>query len=464
MERIRLSEHFDYKKLCKFVAPSVAMMVFISIYGVVDGFFVSNFAGELSFAALNLIYPLIMILGSVGFMLGTGGNAVVSKTLGEGDKERANRIFSMLIYATVIIGVALAVVGFFLVRPIAEVLASAEQNLSAEERARLIDYCVVYAQIILTALPAFMLQNAFQGFFVTAEKARLGLYVTVTAGVANVILDALFVVGFQGGLVGAAVATALSQCVGGVLPLLYFFRKNDSLLRLGKARFEGRVFVGVCVNGMSELMTNVSLSVVTILFNAQLMRYIGISGVSAYGIMMYVGFIFIAVFIGYSVGSAPLIGYHYGANNERELKNIFHKSLVILSAIGVCMTLVCVAFASPLSGIFISGDAELLALTARGLRLYSLGFFLSGLNIFASSFFTALSNGGLSLRISFFRTFLCQVAAVLILPEFWGVDGIWLASVAAELITLFMSALLIFTQRKTLWIFVKGRGQVCVEL
>lgn len=356
MERIHLSEHFTYKKLFKFVLPSVVMMVFISVYGIVDGFFVSNFAGEIPFAALNLIYPLIMILGSVGFMLGTGGNAVVSKALGEGDNERANRIFSMLIYATVGIGIVLSIVGMFVVRPVATLFASMEEELSAVEKAQLVDYCVVYARIILAALPAFMLQNAFQGFFVTAEKARLGLYVTVTAGAANIVLDALFVVGFQAGLVGAAIATAISQCIGGLLPLAYFFRKNDSLLRLGKTRFEGKVFIGVCVNGLSELMTNVSLSVVTILYNAQLMRYIGISGVSAYGIMMYIGFIFIAVFLGYSVGSAPIIGYHYGAENRDELKNIFKKSLVTLVSLGVGMTAIALAFATPLSGIFVSSD------------------------------------------------------------------------------------------------------------
>ena len=448
MERIHLSEHFTYKKLFKFVLPSVIMMVFISVYGIVDGFFVSNFAGDIPFAALNLIYPLIMILGSVGFMLGTGGNAVVSKTLGEGDKERANRIFSMLIYATVVIGAVLAVIGMIVVRPVATLFASMEENMTAEEKALLIDYCVVYARIILAALPAFMLQNAFQGFFVTAEKARLGLYVTVTAGVTNIILDALFVAGFQAGLVGAAIATAISQCIGGVLPLLYFFHKNDSLLRLGKTRFEGKVFLGVCVNGLSELMTNISLSVVTILYNAQLMRYIGIRGVSAYGIMMNVGFIFIAVFIGYSVGSAPIIGYHYGAENKVELKNILKKSLIVLVSLGVCMTGIALAFATPLSRIFVSSDEELLAITTRGLRLYSLGFLLSGLNIFCSSFFTALSNGALSLLISFFRTFLCQVAAVLLLPILLAVDGIWLAGVAAELVTLFLTAILIFSQRK----------------
>ena len=423
-------------------------MVFISIYGIVDGFFVSNFAGEIPFAALNLIYPLIMILGSVGFMLGTGGNAAVSKALGEGDTQRANRIFSMLVYATLIIGAVLAAVGFLIARPVAELFAATEKDMSAAEKAELIDCCVIYARIILSALPAFMLQNAFQGFFVTAEKPRRGLYVTVAAGVCNIVLDALLIAGFRGGLVGAAIATALSQCVGGILPLFYFFRKNDSLLRLGKTHFEGKVFFGVCVNGMSELMTNIALSVVTILYNAQLMRYIGISGVSAYGIMMYIGFIFIAVFIGYAIGVAPIVGYHYGANNREELKNVFCKSILLLTALGACMTATACLFASPLSRIFVGENRELHLLATRGLRLYAISFLLTGLNIFCSSFYTALSNGVLSLLISFFRTFLCQVVAVLILPLLLALDGIWLASAAAEGITFILTVILLFLTRK----------------
>ncbi|MBE7077330.1 MAG: MATE family efflux transporter [Clostridiales bacterium] len=448
MERIHLSEHFNYKKLFQFVLPSIIMMVFISVYGIVDGFFVSNFAGELPFAALNLIYPLIMILGAVGFMLGTGGNAVVSKALGEGDSARANRYFSMLIYATVVIGVVLSICGMLVVRPVAKLFASAEQNMSDAERAELIDWCVIYARIILAALPMFMIQNAFQGFFVTAEKSRLGLYVTVMAGVCNIILDAMFVVGFQGGLVGAAIATALSQVLGGVLPSFYFFRKNDSLLRLGKTRFEPKVFGKVCVNGLSELLSNISLSVVTILYNAQLMRYVGIKGVSAYGIMMYIGFIFIAVFIGYSIGVSPIVGYDYGAQNKKELKNIFTKSVVFSLIAGIVMTALACLFATPLSRIFVRDDRELLALTTRGLRIYSLCFLLTGLNIFASSFFTALSNGTLSLLISFFRTFLCQVAAVLLLPLLLEVDGIWLAAFMAELITMFLTVSIVLLNKK----------------
>ena len=448
MERIRLSEHFTYKKLIQFVLPSVAMLLFISIYGIVDGFFVSNFAGPISFAALNLIFPLIMILGSVGFMLGTGGNAVVSKLLGEGDNTRANRIFSMLVYTAIAIGAILSVTGILIARSVAELFASMEENMSIEERAVLIEYCVVYARIILIALPAFMLQNAFQGFFVTAEKPRLGLYVTLAAGISNMFLDALFVVGFHGGLVGAAIATALSQCIGGVLPLFYFFRKNDSLLRLGKTRFEGRVFAGICFNGLSELMTNIALSVVAIVYNAQLMRYVALNGVSAYGIINYVGFIFIAMFIGYAVGVAPIVGYHYGAGNKDELKNILNKSSIVMGVLGILMTVIAVVFAEPFAKIFTNSDKELLALTVQGMRLYALCFLMCGFNIFASSFFTALSNGAISLLLSFFRTFIFPIVAVFILPIYWEVNGIWLSVAFAEMIGFLMSLACLLWRRK----------------
>ena len=449
-ERIRLSEHFTYKKLFKFVLPSIYMMVFISVYGIVDGFFVANFSGDngLPFQALNLIFPFIMIVGSVGFMLGTGGNAEVSKLLGEGDNERANQVFSMLVYATVVIGVILGVLGIFLARPIAEWFAMQEQDLSPAEKERLIEYCTIYARIILSAMPAFMLQNAFQGFFVTAEKAKLGLYVTILAGIGNVLFDALFFVGCKWGLVGAAIATALNQVIGGVLPLLYFAKKNNSLLRLGKCKFDFRVLTRVSVNGMSELIGNVTMSIVSILYNTQLMKYInGLDGVHAYGVLQYIGFIFVAIYIGYAVGCAPIIGFHYGAQNREELKNVYTKSLKIMTVLGILMTVIAIVFARLLSAIFVQ-EAELLDLTTRGLRIYSICFLFTGLNIFGSSFFTALSNGLLSLLISLFRTFVCQAVAVMLLPLIWGVDGIWAAVILAELFTLILTIILWIAKRK----------------
>ena len=448
MSRIKLSEHFNYGKLFRFVLPSIIMMVCISVYGIVDGFFVSNFVGELQFAALNLIYPFVMILGSVGFMLGTGGNALVSKIFGEGDPQRANRSFSMLVYTTAVIGAILSLLGIVFAKEAAKLFALSETSLPLEEKAKLIDYAAQYARVLLAALPAFMLQNAFQGFFVTAEKPRLGLYVTMAAGCTNILLDALFVAVFEWGLLGAATATALSQVLGGVLPLFYFARKNDSLLRLGKANFELKTLLKVCGNGISELMTNISLSVVSILYNAQLMKLVGIAGVSAYGIMLYIGFIFIGVFIGYSVGCAPIIGFHYGAGNSDELKNIFKKSLIITSVFGVIMTLLACVFARVLASVFVSYDEALLVMTTRGLRIYALSFIPCGINIFASAFFTALSNGGISLLVSFARTFVFQIIAVLILPIFFELNGVWFSLVTSEGITLILTAFLFILERK----------------
>lgn len=424
---IQLSDHFDYKRLLRFTFPSIVMMIFTSIYGVVDGIFVSNFVGKTPFAALNLIMPFLMIFGAVGFMIGTGGSALVSMTLGEGNRERANRLFSMLIYITVGFGLVMTAIGVAFMRPMA-ILLGAEGEM--------IDYCVVYGRILMLSLTAFMLQNTFQSFLITAEKPQLGLYVTVAAGVTNIVLDALFIAVFKWGLAGAAAATAISQTVGGAIPLIYFIRPNDSLLKLTKANFDGRALLRTCTNGSSEFMTNISMSVVNMLYNFQLMRFAGEDGVAAYGVIMYVNFIFVSIFVGYSIGTAPVIGYHYGAQNRSELNSLFTKSLKLIGGAGVILTALAIAMAKPLSSIFVSYDAELLAMTERAFMIYSLSFLVMGVNIFGSSFFTALNNGLVSAVISFLRTLLFQVAAVLILPELFGLDGVWFAVVTAELMAL----------------------------
>ena len=448
MERIKLSEHFNYKRLLRFVAPSVMMMLFISIYSIVDGFFVANFVGDLPFAALNLIFPFIMILGAVGFMLGTGGNALVSKTLGQGDNKRANEMFSLIIYTTAVLGTVLTILGYIFARPVATALAKRETTLTDTERAQLIEYCVMYARTILTVLPFFMMQNTFQGFFVTAEKPRLGLYVTLLAGVGNILLDALFVAVFEWGLFGAALATACNQFLGGVFPLFYFFRKNDSLLQLGKTHFDGKVLFKTCTNGLSELITNVSLSVVGIIYNAQLMSIVGIDGVSAYGVIQYLGFIFIGVFLGYSVGMAPIVGFHYGAENSKELNNILKKSLIITGIASIIMAVIGIVFAKPLAAIFVAHTPALLEMTAWGMRINSISYLFCGFNIFVSAFFTALGSGSISLFLSFLRTFVLQAVCVLTLPLAWGLDGVWLSLVFAELIALALSVVILLAFRK----------------
>lgn len=437
--QIQLSEHFNYRKLLHFVWPSVVMMIFTSIYGVVDGIFVSNYAGSNSFAAINLIMPFIMAVGTVGFMIGTGGSAIVAKTLGEGKAELANQYFSMLIYVTVGSGIVLSVIGIIFLRPIAIALGATEN---------MVGDAVLYGRIILTALTAFMLQNSFQSFFVVAEKPQMGLKVSIAAGCTNMFLDYLFVAVFDMGVAGAALATAFSYVVGGIFPVFYFVRKNSSRLKLVKTKFYGRALLKSCTNGSSEMMSNLSMSLVNMLYNIQLMKFAAENGVAAYGVIMYVNFIFIAAFIGYSIGSAPIVGYHYGAGNHKELRNMFQKSLVIIGIAAVCMMILAEVFAEPLAKIFVSYDRELFAMTCRGFRLYSLSFLFSGINIYGSSFFTALNDGFSSALISFLRTLVFQVSSVLILPILFGLDGIWLAVVAAELLALVVTIVLLVSKRK----------------
>lgn len=415
------------------------MMLLTSIYGVVDGYFVSNFAGKTAFAALNLIMPFVMILGGMGFMVGTGGTALVAKVLGMGDKKRANRYFSMLIYFTIALGVLLSVLGVIFTPAMAAFLGATEEMMSE---------CVLYGRITISFTTAFMLQNVFQSFLIAAEKPGLGLAVTTAAGVTNMVLDALFVGIFRWGVVGAAAATGMSQCVGGIIPLIYFLCPNKSLLRLTAVRLELTPLLQSCGNGASELMSNISGSVVSMIYNFQLMKYTGENGISAYGVLMYVQFIFIAIFVGYSIGCAPVISYHYGAGNSEELKSMLKKSALLMSVLGLVMCLAAYLLAAPLSRLFVGYDAKLFALTAHAFRLYSLSFLLAGLNIFASSFFTALNDGAVSAIISFLRTMLFQTSMVLILPLILGVDGIWWAITTAEICAFALSLVFIIAKRK----------------
>lgn len=401
------------------------MMIFTSIYGVVDGLFVSNFVGKTPFAAVNLIMPFLMILGALGFMFGTGGSAIVAQTLGEGKPEKANEYFSMMVYMVIICGIILTVIGLLITRPISAALGAEGEML---------ENCVIYGRVVLLALTPFMLQNVFQSFLVTAGKPTLGLGVTVAAGLTNMFLDFLFIAVFKWGIIGAAGATALSQVIGGIVPLIYFIRKNSSNLCLVKTKLNGSILAKACINGSSELMTNISMSLVNMLYNFQLMHYIGENGIAAYGVIMYVNFIFAAVFIGYSIGSAPIIGYHYGAGNYDELKGLFLKSMILISIWNIIFTAAAIALSGLLSGIFVGYDLALMELTKHGFCLYSLSFLIMGFNIFGSAFFTALGNGIVSALISFLRTLLFQIVSVLVLPLIWGIDGIWLSVVAAELL------------------------------
>lgn len=437
--KIKLSDHFTYSKLLRFVFPSIIMMVFTSIYGVVDGLFVSNFAGKTAFASINLVMPFVMILGGIGFMIGTGGTALVSKVLGEGKKEKANKIFTMMIIFTLLLGTLLSVIGVTSMPWVAKFLGATEEMMAD---------CVLYGRIVTGFTVAFMLQNVFQSFLIAAEKPKLGLLATVLAGIANMALDAIFIIVFKWGVAGASIATGLSQCVGGIFPLIYFLRKNSSLLRLTKTKLEIKPILNACGNGSSELMSNISSSVVSMIYNFQLMKYVGEDGVSAYGVLMYVQFIFVAIYIGYSIGCAPITGYHFGARNHNELKNMLRKSSFLSAVSGVVLTILAILLSSPLAKIFVGYDKELYELTRHAFRLFAYSFLLAGFNIFTSSFFTALNNGAVSAAISFMRTLIFQTSSVLILPIFLGVDGIWWAITVAEFFAFILSLIFLFAKRK----------------
>lgn len=439
--RIQLSDHFSFARLIRFSLPSIAMMIFASIYGVVDGFFVSNFAGKIPFAAVNLIMPFLMITATVGFMFGTGGTAIVANTLGTGDIHKANEFFSLFVYIAFLLGIVFAVLGFIYIRPVALLLGA---------EGELLENCVVYARIILAVLPFYVLQLLFQSFFVTAEKPHLGLLVTIAAGAVNMILDAVLVITLplQYKLAGAAVATAMSQVIGGLFPLVYFFRKNTSSLRLGKTRFTVSVILKACGNGSSEFMSNVSMSIVGMLYNIQLLKYAGENGVAAYGVMMYVSMIFSAAFIGYSIGTAPIIGYHDGAQNYMELKSVFRKSLLLIGGAGISMIISAELLTVPLAGIFVGYDKELLSLTISGFRIFALAFAFMGFAIFASGFFTALNDGVTSAVISFLRTLVFQCAAVMFLPGILGITGIWVSIVVAECMAMVLGILFFAVKQK----------------
>lgn len=437
---IQLSDHFTYRRLLRFTLPSIIMMVFTSIYGVVDGFFVSNFAGETAFAAVNFIMPVVMIVGCTGFMFGTGGAALVSKTLGEGNRKKAGEMFTLIVIAAIVLGAALGIVGFFVVRPLGRLLGAEGEML---------DLCVQYARIIMVTQPFYVLQYIFQCFCAVAEKPKLGLVVTVGAGVTNMVLDALFVGVLPWGVPGAAAATAISQVVGGGLPLVWFLsRKNTTCLRFGHFRLDWRVLWKTCSNGISEFLSNISSSLVGMLYNVQLMKYAQQLGVSAYGVLMYVNFVFLAVFIGYSVGTAPIIGYHYGAKNTDELKSLLKKSLQMIAVGAVVMFAAANLLARPLAKVFVGYNQTLFDMTVHAFRYFSFSFLFAGFAIFGSSFFTALNDGLTSALISFLRTLVFQVAAVLILPLILQLDGIWLSIVGAEVMAVLATAGFLIIKRQ----------------
>ena len=439
MPTIKLSDHFTFKKLFRFVLPSIIMMIVTSVYGVIDGLFVSNFAGKTPFAAINLIMPFLMILGGMGFMIGTGGAALVSKTVGEGDREKANRYFTVIIIFTVILGIVLTIVGFAVMRPVVKLLGANED---------MFDYSVLYGCIVVVFTTFFMLQNIFQSFLVAAEKPNLGLTVTIIAGCTNAALDALFIAVFRWGIIGAAVATGIGQMTGGIIPLIYFARKNSSLLKFVKTGMEIKPILRSCINGSSELLTNVASSIASVLYNLQLMKFYGENGVAAYGVLMYVQLVFLAIEIGYTIGVAPIVGYNYGAENHVEMKNIFKKSMIAMSLSGLILSGLAQAFAIPIANLFVGYDTELFGLTVSAFRIFSFSFIFSGIAIYSSGFFTALNNGLVSAVLSFLRALVFQITFVFLLPIIFDKTGIWWAAFATETSAFIVAVVFFFAYRK----------------
>lgn len=437
--KIKLSDHFTYSRLLRYALPSVIMMIFTSIYSVVDGLFIANLVGSNALSSINIVMPMIIIVGAFGFMLGTGGSAVVAVKLGQGKPKTANEYFSMIVAVIAAIGIALSAVCIIFIKPICRILGASDI---------LMDDCVTYGVILLIGSAAFMLQTTFQTFFVVAEKPHLGLSLTVISGVANMVLDYVFVYLLRLGVAGAAWATVTGYLIGAVVPLIYFLLPNKSLLRLCRFKFDPRVLLNSSINGSSEMMSNVSMSIITYLYNLQMMQLLGEDGVAAITVIMYVNFIFIAVFIGYSIGTAPIVGYNYGAGKNAELKGVFRKSMLIISVCSVAMTTSAVSLSGILSHLFIGANPELTAMTAHGFRLYALSFPIAGFNIYGSSFFTALCNGKISALISFLRSLILQAIMIILLPMLLGLDGIWLAVVAAELLTVIVTIICFIRCRK----------------
>ncbi len=436
---IQLSDHFTYKRLLRFVASPILMMVFCSVYSVVDGLFVSNFVGQDAFTAVNLIYPFIMALSAIGFMFGSGGTAIVSKTMGEGKNQLAQKYFTLIVCVAAVSGIAVGGLGMLLLRPFA---------LWMEAEGEVLELGISYGIILLCGLPFFMLQNMFQNFLSTAEKPLLGFVFTVASGVTNMILDALFVAVFKWGIVGAAVATAISQAVGSVAPIIYFSCKNSSKLHFSKPHWYGKVVLKTCTNGSSELLSNIAASFVAILYNKQLMGLVGDDGVDAYGVICYVQFVFAAIFIGYCIGITPIVGYNFGAQNKKEMQNVFSKSMVTIAVVSVLMSVSSISLARPIALIFFSYNADLCEMTVQGMRLFSVCYLFIGFNMFGSCFFTALNNGLISVILSMARTLVFQILCIYVLPLFWGLDGVWLATVVAEALSLAVTVAFLSAYRK----------------
>lgn len=444
---IKLSDRFTYPKLLRFTIPTMLMILCTSSYGIVDGVFISNFAGVTDFSAVNLMFPFIYGAATLGYMFGSGGNAVIAKLLGEKDDCGANRAFSMIVLSGLFLGVITAAVMYVLTPSFARSVGAA---------GALYESAVKYAKICFLFTPPFILQTMFLSFFIAAGKPKLSLYVNIVSGVINIFFDWLFIAEFNLGVEGAASATGLGQLSGAVIPLIYFIRKNSSLLKLtAKFKFNGKILGLTCANGSSEMVTNLSMSIVNTLYNAALIETAGEPGPAAYGVVLYLNFLFAAIFLGYSQGSAPIVSYDYGARNVSELQNITKKSLTLMLSLGVFCTAFAYFVSPPFARVFCAGNPELYELAVHGSQIFAFSYLLSGFNIWASAFFTALSNGLISALLSFLRLFVFQIGCILILPRIFGLSGIWASIAVAEVLAAVPAAVCLFACRNKYGYFKK---------
>ena len=439
-----LSDHFTYKKIFRITIAPILMMIFISLYTVVDGLFIANFVGTDAYAGVNLIFPLIMIIGGVGFMFGTGGSALAGKLLGEGKNKEASQVFSMLLAFTLIVGIIISIGGYFLI----EVFARGMAKISQDSTEGMVKEAITYGRVLILGQAIFMIQNYFQSFLLVDENSRLGFIATLFAGITNVVFDFVFIVLCKWGVIGAAVATIAGYCVGSLIPLIHFIKNSKGLIRLTITKLKAKPILRSCFNGSSEFVGNISGSIVGIVFNIQLLKYLGQNGVAAYGTIMYVSFIFIAMFIGYSIGVAPIISYNYGAKNQAELKNVLKKSIIIITIAEIFMVVFCFLCARPLSSLFSSGNLELQEMSIKALRIYSLSFLFSGICMYISSFFTALNNGLLSAIVAFMRSLVFQIAFVLVFPLIFGSSGIWWAIIGADAASFILAEFFVIKKKK----------------
>lgn len=428
---VDMSAHFSIPDLLKYTAPSVGMMIFVAIYEVVDGFFVSNYVSSTALAAVNIAYPVFLILGTLGYMMGTGGSAIVARTYGEGNPQRANELFSLFVYASIAGGIAFTVIGIPLL-PLLFTLMGAQGEL--------LELSVAYGTILMFGLVLDVLQYIFQNLTMTAGKPKVGFWSTVAAGVTNIVLDALFVGVLGWGIEGAAIATVAGLAFGGLIPLVYFLLPNSSMLRLGRCSLDWRALRAAAGNGSSEMVSNIAMSLVAIVYNYQLLKFIGEPGVAAYGVIGYVALVFAGVFMGYSVGAAPLMSFQHGNGNKAEMRSLFKKGVGIMAVCGVAMLVLTRLAAAPLATLFVGYDEDLMELTVHAFSIYSTAFLLMGLNMFASSLFTSLSNGKVSAVLSFMRTLVFEVGCAFLLPLALGADGIWYSVIVAEVLALVLSA------------------------